>query len=105
MRLEAGAPAPRVSCVRALAMGLVAALAACATHPAAELSAPQTGCAASELEVSHFHGARNGDGPQSWMAQCGDRRWFCSQLHQRTLCDEIPAGTPWPPPEAPPAEG
>lgn len=81
-----------------LAACLALALVGCAAPMAlAERSAPQLPCQADAVQITDLHGTKSSDGPASWVAACGEQRWFCSQLHERVVCDEIPDDMPWPP--------
>ena len=57
-----------------------------------EASAPSVACEASDIKVNHVEGGKGQDAPLSWEATCGDRRYLCSRIHQRTICDDIPEG-------------
>lgn len=57
-----------------------------------EASAPDMPCEANEILVNHVEGGRAQDSPISWEATCEERRYLCSRIHQRVICDEIPAG-------------
>lgn len=72
---------------------LLATLAsACANTELAKASEPELDCAAQEIMVSEVDGQKAPGGALSWVASCGERRWLCSRLDTRALCDEIPVG-------------
>jgi hypothetical protein len=84
---------------------VLAAGAACAHADLKDATAPEVGCDAEAIEIlgSRGTGLRSTGGPESWTARCEDREWFCSRLHQRSICTTVPPGfTPaQPAPEEP----
>jgi hypothetical protein len=57
-----------------------------------EASAPSLPCDADEIAVTQVEGGKAQNSPVSWEATCGERRYLCSRIHQRTICDIIPQG-------------
>ena len=63
----------------------------CVSTGFAQASATDLPCEAESIEISRVEGSRTSDGVLSWVATCNERRWLCSRIHERALCDEIPA--------------
>ena len=79
--------------LRAALAALVSATApGCSTITLQEASAPEVPCEAPDISVNHVEGGKAPDSPLSWEATCQNKRYLCSRIHQRAICDEIPAG-------------
>jgi hypothetical protein len=67
-------------------------------EPTAEAITSEGGtCKSEEVRVHDAKVPFGGNAPASWWAHCGGRHFFCSQLHERVICSEVPddfAGSP-----------
>lgn len=68
-------------------LSLIAA-AGCSTYPYQDLTTATVECEPSPPEISKLHRGRGG--PAWWTATCGETVYFCSVLHQRAICSEVP---------------
>jgi hypothetical protein len=66
----------------------------CSMRVLAEASSPEVGCRTDAIEISDAHGVGmfSSGASQTWIAECGEQRWFCSTLNKTVVCSDLPPG-------------
>lgn len=58
----------------------------CSAQMYADLTTQAVDCGGVTPVISKLHHSH--EGPSWWTAQCGERAYFCSQLHERAICTD-----------------